>query len=66
MIIIQLSVIVCLTLLLQNLSMAQNDNNNLGSFDIWNSNILWANHGNFAYVFTINTQGFEEVILLVI
>jgi hypothetical protein len=27
------------------------------SLEIWNSDILWANHGNFAYVFTVDTQG---------
>jgi hypothetical protein len=55
MIIIQLSIIVCLILLIHNLSIAQND---LGSFDIWNSNSVYAGQGYFAYSFTIDTQGF--------
>jgi hypothetical protein len=57
MIIIQLGIMVYLTLLLQNLAIAQTETIVVGELEIWNSNIKKAGQGYYSYEFTVDTVG---------
>lgn len=45
-------------LLIASTCWAENKSDCNGEIEIWSSNLLWANGGQFAYVFTIDSMGF--------
>jgi hypothetical protein len=54
--------VIYFSVLFSNISYAQPKFPGEGSIDIWNSNILWAGQGNFAYNFTLDVQGIWEIL----
>lgn len=52
------ALLVIFGLLMSSVSWAENKSECNDEIEIWSSNLLWANGGQFAYVFTIDSMGF--------